>query len=1162
MAAGSSVPTATAAAPAAVPPSRHVSSTPPPGPARFASPQAYTPRHLAARILASKAALEGERKQVTVLFADLKGSMELLAERDPEEARAILDPVLELMMEAVHEYEGTVNQVMGDGIMALFGAPVALEDHAVRACLAGLRMQEAIRRHAEEQPGSAGGLVRIRVGLNSGEVVVRAINTNLHMDYTAVGQTTHLAARMEQTATPGTVLMTAETHRLVTGYVEARSLGPTAVKGLAQPIEIFEVLGLGVTRTRLQISASRGFTRLVGREAEMEVLPRALARAAAGQGQVVAFVGDAGLGKSRMFWEFIHSQHARGWRVLEARAVSYGKAMTYLPVIDLLKSYFQIEDRDEPLTVRTKVTARLSALGPALETAIVPVLALLHVDFADREWVALEPAQRRQRMLDAVRRILIRQSELEPLLLAFEDLHWIDSETQALLDGLVESVKTARVLLLVNYRPEYSNGWTDRPYCTTVRIEPLPPQSAEELLAALLGDDPTLAPLKQMLIERTSGNPFFLEESVRSLVETQALISERAYRLAKPLTAVQVPATVQTLLAARIDRLSLEHKQLLQSAAVIGKDIPLPVLRSVADLADDDLRLGLEDLQAAGFLFQASLVPEVQYTFKHALTHEVAYASLLQGRRRALHSRIVEVIEQLYANRLSEHVDLLAHHAYSGQVWDKAVTYLRQSGAKAQGRSAHREAVASLERAVEALRQLPETPSTLDQQIDVRLELRGSLYPLGDFEKMLTYLREAEALANKIGDTRRLGWIGIHTGEYLRQTGRFAEAREVIEQALVLGDKLQDLPLQLTASHYLGLACHALGDYRRAAELLRSVSHAQPAEWRPGAFGGTVIGSWAAYQAITLAWLARCLAESGDFEEGIAVGRQAVAVAEGLDSAYTLTAAHIGLGHICVVKADLDVAIPTLERACSIARDANLTLLRPQATRLLGAAYLLAGRTAEGEALVRAAAEEVESKRLRMQQAAVLTLMGEACSLVDSLDEASAAAQRALTLARERGQRGDAAAALRVLGEIATRNASDIETAAQHYAAAIALAGELAMRPLLGRCHLGLGRLYVRMGDRHKAEDHLLLATRLFIAMDMAPWLRQTAASLSELGRVLLVARGQGGLYEYLSRALASGGPIRVALDAPADEPRIVGEQRQKHVDEMLESHGLSITGE
>ena len=488
------------------------------------APESYTPKHLAEKILTSKAALEGERKQVTVLFADLKGSMELLADRDPEEARKLLDPVLERMMEAVHRYEGTVNQVMGDGIMALFGAPLAHEDHAVRACYAALDMQAAMRRYAEEVRRAHGVSLEIRVGLNSGEVVVRAIGSDLRMDYTAVGQTTHLAARMEQLATGGRSLLTADTLRLAEGYVEVTPLGPVPVKGLDAPVEVYELVGTGARRSRLAAAATRGLTRFVGRDAELEQLRQALGRAAAGHGQVVAIVGEPGVGKSRLVWEVTHSHRVHGWLVLQAGSVSYGKATSYLPVIDLLKGYFAIEDRDGPRAVREKMTGKLLTLDRAQEASLPALLALLDVPTGDPSWDGLDPRQRRQRTLHALKQLLIRESQVQPLLVVFEDLHWIDSETQALLDGLVESLPAARLLLLVNYRPEYQHPWGSRTYYTQLRLDPLPPETAEELLGALLGPDAGLEPLKRMLIARTEGNPLFLEESVRALVETGALV--------------------------------------------------------------------------------------------------------------------------------------------------------------------------------------------------------------------------------------------------------------------------------------------------------------------------------------------------------------------------------------------------------------------------------------------------------------------------------------------------------------------------------------------------------------------------------------------------------------------------------------------------------------
>ena len=550
-------------------------------PARAPSPESYTPKHLAEKILTSKAALEGERKQVTVLFADLKGSMELLADRDPEEARKILDPVLERMMEAVHRYEGTVNQVMGDGIMALFGAPVAHEDHAVRACYAALRMQESVNRYAEEARRAHGVDVQIRVGLNSGEVVVRTIGGDLRMDYTAVGETTHLAARMEQLARPGSVFLTQAVLNLVEGFVDVKSLGPVPVKGLSAPVEVYELSGIGDARTRLQAAARRGLTRFVGRDSEIELLRRSLGLAGAGHGQLVAIVGEAGVGKSRLVYEFTHSHRIHDWLLLETTSVSYGKATNYLAVINLLRGYFKIQDRDDLREVREKVTGKVLALDESLRSALSPLLSLLDVPVGDPDWPALDPGQRRQRTLDAVKRLLLREAQEQPVLVIFEDLHWIDGETQAVLDSLVESLGSVRMLLLVNYRPEYQHAWGSRTFYEQVRLDALPPERAADLLDALLGDDASVVPVKKLLVRR--GNPFFLEESVRTLVETGALLGERGrFRLVQAVETLQIPATVQAILTARIDRLLAEDKRLLQVASVIGKDVPLALLQAVA----------------------------------------------------------------------------------------------------------------------------------------------------------------------------------------------------------------------------------------------------------------------------------------------------------------------------------------------------------------------------------------------------------------------------------------------------------------------------------------------------------------------------------------------------------------------------------------------------
>jgi len=770
--------------------------TSPPTPAPARAPLTYTPSYLAEKILTSRSALEGERKQVTVLFADVKGSMALLADRDPEEARQLLDPVLERMMAAVHRYEGTVNQVMGDGIMALFGAPLAHEDHAVRACYAALAMQEAMRHYSPEVRRTHGVEVQIRVGLNSGEVVVRAIGNDLHMDYSAIGETTHLAARMEQLALPGTIRLTAATLRLVEGLIQVTALGPVPVKGLTAPVEVFDVVGASALRRRLQAAAARGLTPFVGRQTELDVVQRALAQAAAGQGQVVALVGEAGVGKSRLVYESIHSHRTQGWRVLESASVSYGTATPYFPVIELLKRYAHVEQHDDTRTVRAKVTGQVLILDTALQDTIPALLSLLDALPEDHPLRTLDPPQRRQRTLDGLKRVLLRETQEQPLLLVCEDLHWIDTETQALLDSLVESLPAARLLLLVNYRPEYQHGWGSKTFYMQLRLDPLPPASAEELLQALLGEDASLPPLTQRLIARTQGNPFFLEESVRTLVETEVLAGARgAYRLVQPVSSLQVPATVQAILAARIDRLPAEDKRLLQTAAVVGTEVSLALLQAIADVTEEGLHHGLARLQAAEFLYEVSLFPERAYTFKHALTHEVAYGSVLQERRRGLHARLVETLAALSPDRLAEQVDLLAHHAVRGEVWDKALLYCRQAGTRAVARSAHREAVGYFEQALVALQHLPERRDTQEQASDLRDALYTPLFMLGEHRQSLVHLREAETLATALGDQGRLGHFSVRMSNTLLGMGDNAGALASAQRAFALATPLGDLPI-------------------------------------------------------------------------------------------------------------------------------------------------------------------------------------------------------------------------------------------------------------------------------------------------------------------------------------------------------------------------------
>jgi class 3 adenylate cyclase/tetratricopeptide (TPR) repeat protein len=1060
------------------------------------APRTYTPPYLAEKILTSKTALEGERKQVTVLFADLKGSMELLADRDPEEARQLLDPVLERMMAAVHRYEGTVNQVMGDGIMALFGAPLAHEDHAVRACYAALAMQASVKRYAAEVQRTHGVPLQIRVGLNAGEVVVRSIDSSLHMDYTAVGQTTHLAARMEQMAMPGSILLTPAVLGLVEGLVQVKALGAMAVRGLRDPVEVYEVTGAGAVRSRLQAAAARGLTRFVGRQHELEALQQALGQAQAGHGQVVALVGEAGVGKSRLVYEVVHSHRTQGWLVLEGASVSYGKASPYFPVIDLLERYCHIEERDDPRTIRAKVTGQILTLDEALHETVPALLALLDALPADSPFLTLDPPLRRQRTLDGLKRLLMRESQEQPLLLVFEDLHWIDTETDALLDGLVESLPTARLLLLVNYRPEYQHGWGSKTYYRQLRLDPLPPAGADEFLQALLGDDPSLGPLKPQLTTRTGGNPFFLEESVHTLVETGMLVgAPGAYRLAQPLASLQMPATVQAVLAARIDRLPPEEKHVLQTAAVIGTEVPLPLLQAIAELPEADLHRSLAHLQAAEFLYETRLFPEREFTFKHALTHEVAYSGLLQERRRALHARIVTVLEAFSSERLGEQVERLAHHALRGEVWGKAVTYCCEAGNKEAARAADREAVAYFEQALLALRQLQESRETLEQAIDLRFALRASLQSLGELAQIPGYLREAETFAVALNDQRRLGLTYALMGQYAWLMGDQERYIALNQRALAIAEVIEDFDIRVRATYYLGGAYQTLGDYPRAIDYLRQVVAfvAQDPFWKAPGSNGPI-------SVVARLYLSWSLAEVGAFAEGSAIAAEAVRIAEAAEVTFSRIAAYFAAGLVSLRQGELGRAVMMLERGLELCQSANMPFWFPRVGSVLGFAYTLTGRIAEGLPLL----EQAVAQGITMEQVVFQPLwvayLAEACLVAGRMEDAVVHSKRALTLAHQHKEQGHEAYALCLLGDIAIhRNPPEIMAAEAHYRQALALADELGMRPLQAHCHRGLGTLYAKLGQREPAHAELSQAIELYREMDMTFWLPEAEAALARV---------------------------------------------------------------
>ena len=1047
-----------------------------------------TPRHLAEKILTSRAEVEGERKQVSVLFADITGSFELISGRDPESAQAILNPVLERMIEAVHYYEGTVNRLLGDGIMAIFGAPLAHEDHAVRACYAALMIQETASELADraEQP------LKIRVGINSGEIVICAISKDLYMEYTVVGETAHLAARMEQIAAPGSILTTTTTIRLAEGYVTARSLGPQPIKGLSEPVEVYELMGVGPAQTRLQAATIRGLTSFVGREVERDQLFRAQQLVAAEMGQLVAIVGEAGIGKSRLLHEFTHSHRLLGWLVLETTSISLGRSTSYLPVVALLKSYFAIQDRDEQHDIRRKVVKKTLALDEGLEPALSAILALLDIPVEDASWHALDPIQRRRRNLDAVRSLLLREARRQPVLVIFEDLHWVDNETQALLDALADALGSARLLLLVTYRPGYEHGWGSNANYRQIRLSPLPTDDTRDLLEVLLGHDPELNPLKQLLIDR-GGNPFFLEETVRALVETQALSGERGqYRLTRPIENIRVPPTVQAILAARIDRLPPDDKNLLQIASVAGREVPLAVLRPMSNFTEEALNHALEHLQMAEFLFETGLYPDVEYSFTHALTHEVTYNGLLRARRSSLHARLVNAIETLYRDRLGEHIERLAQHSVRGELLEKAVLYLRQAGQKALSRSALENGRVWFEQALAILEKVPETKENIELAIDIRFDLRNSLHPLGHLERCLDHLQKVQEQATQLVDKRRLGQASSFLCQYYRLMGELDPATEAGERAMTIAEELDDLPLRMVASGHVAAVSAAKGDHHRASQILDAA-----VERLRGDLATKTMGTTGVLGVFMRGYLACSLAELGEFGRAARCAEEAVEIAEAANHVYSMSFSYYSKGIVFALQGEVPQSITVLEQSLSVCRSWTLPLMLPLIGLSLGYAYCLADRVDEAISLLEETEREASAMHRLGGHAMILVRLGEAYLRGARIADAERCGRQALLLSRKHGEHGHEAHALRLLAELGLSDPSPNDETEANFIRALRTAEELDLRPLAAHCHIGLWKCYLQVGQQASAESHFNMALTLFREVGMQLWLEQARSELA-----------------------------------------------------------------
>ena len=1022
--------------------------------------------------------LDEAYKLVTVLCCAVTDAPTLAAHLRPEATYRLMQAFFARAQEVIQRYDGTMTHVTSEGFTAVFGAPVGQEDHARRAVLAALELAQHLRLPP------LGDVHVARMGVHTGPVVVGQLASTLRQHYTAVGDTMHQALGLQHLATPGTMLISAATYRLVQEEVQVDVAGTSPVEGQGVPIPVYRLQGLTQRRAGVSGHGRRHPSRFVGREREVAFLHERLAHVAQGHGQVVGIVGDPGMGKTRLLAEFRRGLGGQPVTYREGHCFPYSHTIPYLPVRDLLRQACGITDADGVEAITAKARQYLADAHLMAEDDTPLLLQILDVPVDDAQLVRFSPEERKARVFALLRHLVMHDCRHHPLVLAVENLHWIDATSEAWLTALVEHLAGAAILLLVTHRPGYRPPWLAQSVATQMALAKLLPEDSLAVVQSVLQTTTLPEPLLQTIVTQAAGNPFFLEELTWAVMEQS------------PHPAVPViPDTIQAVLTARIDRLPPAERRLLQTAAVIGTEIAVPLLLAIAELPVETVRSSLTHLQAAEFLYETRLFPELVYTFKHALTHEVAYGCLLRERRRTLHARIVEVLETRWPDRIAEQIERLAHHALRGEVWAKAMAYCQQAGEKAMARSAHHEAVAYYEQGLTALAHLPEQHDLREQAIDLLLALRSALLLSGDSARILTSLREAEALAVALDDQRRLGQISVFLSFHYYYRGAHDQAIVASQRALAIATAGGDVVLHALAHQPLGVAYQAQGDYRRAIDCFRQTVTAFDGRRRFERSGHALLPA-----VLSRAWLAACHAELGTFAEGRTLGEEGLQIAEVVDHPGSLTFAAWGSGLLSLRQGDLSRALPLLARALDLCQNAALTMYFPWMATALGMAYTLSGRVADAVTLLTQAMEQSMAIETEGYHAFCSLSLGEAQLLAGRLEEAHALAEQALRLARAHQERGHQAYALRLLGEIAAhREPLESESAETHYRQALALAGELGMRPLVAHCHRSLGMLNATTGQAEQAHAALSTAIEMYRDMAMTFWLPETQAALAQV---------------------------------------------------------------
>jgi class 3 adenylate cyclase/tetratricopeptide (TPR) repeat protein len=1058
-------------------------------PIDYSKPKSYTPKFLADKILTTRSSIEGERKLVTVLFADVANYTSVSEKLDPEEVHQIMDGCFRTLMDEIHKYEGTINQFTGDGVMALFGAPIAHEDHAQRACYAALSIQKALIEYGEKVKRKSGIDFKLRLGLNSGPVVVGSIGDDLRMDYTAIGDTTNLASRIETMAKPGNILVSGHTHRLAKDYFKFESMGRVPLKGKEEVQEAYELIRTSEVRTRIEAAAAAGLTKFVGRKREMEALQEALEKVQTGSGQVVGIVGEAGVGKSRIIFEMRKMLPREEYGYLEGRCMHYGGSIAYLPILDILRSYFEIKEGEQEFPLKRKTKEKISQLDEKLETVLPPIQELLSLRVDDEVYLKLEPKQKREKIFEAIRDLYIRESQKKPLVLVFEDLHWIDKTSEEFLDYFIGWLANTPILLVLLYRPEYTHRWASKSYYINIRVDQLSLPTSAELVQSILSEGEIASELRELILNKAAGNPLFMEELTHTLLENGTIQREgNHYLLSRKPSDIQVPDTIQGIIAARMDRLEESLKRIMQVASVIGREFVFRILQAIMEMKEE-LKSHLLNLQNLEFIYEKRLFPELEYIFKHALTQEVAYNSLLLKRRKEIHEKIGGAIEEIYSDRLGEFYEMLAYHYTKSDNLEKAYQYLKLSGNKAMRSYSPTEAFRFYRDAINILKQMGETDQNKKEQIEIILSMAGPMRLLAYPEDSFKFLQEGETLSKDLEDKKSLAILYSHVGSFYSTKGEAVLGMKYEEDSFGEAEKLQDSEMIVRIGANLCISYDYAGEYRKIVQiaprimaLLERTSEmfeflGSPVDLRPGLHG----------------LYGHALGYIGKFAQGEEVCEKALSLAQEGDNLYTMGYVEFFYGCMFVPKGDGENAVKHLQRSVEYFEKLQAYVVLPVTLSLLGMGYYLRGDPGKALGLL----EKGLKMRNYTEVPGFLSLqhltLSSAHLGLGNLHEARVHAERALHLGQTNHERYCEGISWIQLGRTAGKmEKSSIEKAEEYILKGMKILGELETKPAYAQGCLSLGGLYAEAGQKEKALESLKKAEAMFQEMGMEFWLAQT----------------------------------------------------------------------